>query len=219
MGKFLGDMKMYSYLTKALPLASSLALLLGIVGVASADEIHVVGSTVGRFNSQAFGSTNSLLNLTYDNSTFDNTTVVGALDLGGDPIPGSNVNNLGSFTLGFANGTYSGNSFQLKVTFTAPVTIVGGTTATFTDLLTGTVSGGLGGVFIDFDNTPQTFFFSNGAASGSFTMFVNDVSIAPGNAASLTGRITGSQSPVPEPTALVGLGCGLLGIFGLRRKH
>ena len=211
---------MYSNLTKAFTLASSLGFVLSIAGIASADEVHVVGSTLGRFNANSFGATDSLLGLTYNNSTFDNTTVAGAFDLGGDPSPGSNVNNLGSFSLDLTNATYDGNSFQLKVTFTAPTTITGGSTATFTDLLTGTVSGGLGGVFINFDNTPQTFTFSNATTSGSFTMFVNDVSIAPNNAASLTGRITGSQQPVPEPTTIAGLACGLFGIFriGKRRK-
>ena len=204
--------------TKACTLASSLGILLGAASLASADEVHVVGSTLGRFNAQGFAATNSLLGLTYDNSTFDNTTVVGAFDLGGDPAPGSNVNNLGSFTLNTANATYDGNSFQVRVTFTAPVTIVGGNNATFTDLLTGTVRNNLGGVFIDFDNTPQTFFFSNATASGSFSMFVNDVSIAPGNAASLTGRITGSQTAVPEPAALAGIICGVMGLFGFRRR-
>ena len=210
---------MYSNLTKAFTVASSLGLVLGLAGLASADEIHVAGSTQGRFNAQSFGTSNSLLNLVNDNSTFDNNTVGGSLDLGGDPTPGTNFNNLGSFTLGLPNATYDGNTFQLLVTFTAPSTIVGGSSVTFNDTLTGTVSGGLGGVFVDFNNTPQTFTFSNATATGSFTMFVNDVSIAPGQSASLTGHITGSQSPVPEPTTIAGLACGIFGIFRIGKRR
>lgn len=197
---------------------AALGLVLGIAGAARADEVHFVGSTLGQFNAQPFAATNSLLDLSFLNSTFDNITVGGSLDLGGDPTP-PNFNNLGSFTLGSTNATYDGNTFSLQVTFVAPSTIVGGVNATFTDVLTGTVSGGQGGVFVDFDNTPQTFFFSNALATGSFTMFVNDVSIAPGQVASLTGHIDATQQAVPEPTAIAGIGCGLLGLFGLGRKR
>ncbi|MEI7986073.1 MAG: PEP-CTERM sorting domain-containing protein [Armatimonadota bacterium] len=197
----------------------ALGLLLGVAGIASADEVSFVGSTLGQFNAQAFGTTNSLLDLHYSNSTFNNITVGNALDLGGNPSPGSNVDNLGSFDLGLTNATYNGNTFSVKVTFTAPSTIVGGNSAVFTDIITGTVSGGQGGVLIDFDNTPQTFFFTNALATGSFTMFVNDVSIAPGGKAAINGHITASQTAVPEPAALAGLGCGLLGLFGMRRKR
>lgn len=196
----------------------ALSLLISVAGMASADEVHVVGSTLGRFNVQAFAASNSLLGLTYDNSTFDNTTVAGALDLGGNASPGANFNNLGSFTLNQANNAYDGNTFELYVTFTSPVTIVGGNSTTFTDKITGTISNGVGGVFIDFDNTAQTFTFTNATETGSFTMFVNDVSIAPNQSVSLTGHITGSQQPVPEPTALAGIFCGGLGLIRLRRK-
>ena len=198
---------------------AAVALVVGVVGIANAGEVHVAGSTEGRFNAQAFGATNSLLNLTYNNSTFDNTTVGNALDLGGDPNPTANFNNLGSFTLGNQNNVYNGNTFKLRVTFTAPSTIVGGNQAIFTDVVSGTVSGGLGGVFIDFDNTPQTFFYSNATASGSFTFFVNDVSIAPSSIVSLTGHITGSQAAVPEASTVAGVLSGMLGLFGMIRRR
>ena len=197
----------------------AVALTIGVVGIASADEVRLVGSTQGQFNAQAFANTNSLLNLTYNNSTFDNTTVGGALDFGGDPIPGANFNNLGSFSLGNINNVYNGNSFKLRVTFTAPSTIVGGNQATFTDVISGTVSGGVGGVFIDFDNTPQTFVFSNANATGSFTFFINDLSISPSSVASLTGHVTGSQRAVPEVSSLAGVLSGMLGLFGFIRRR
>ena len=191
---------------------------IGFAGIIYADEVHVMGSTLGSFNANPFVTTDTLLDLVYDNSTFDNTTVGGTLDLGGNPVPGLNFNNLGSFSLGLTDNIYDGNTFQLMVTFTSPTTIVGGDSTVFTDMLFGTVSGGLGGVFIDFDNTPQTFFFSNANEAGSFTMFVNDVSIAPGQSSSLTGHISGSQLAVPEPTALAGLFVGALGLMRLRRS-
>jgi hypothetical protein len=195
------------------------ALAVGVVGIVSADEVRVAGSTQGQFDAQAFANTNSLLDLVYSNSTFDNTTVGNAMDLGGDPTPGTNFNNLGSFTLGNTNNFYNGHTFKLQVTFTAPSTIVGGNQAVFTDTVSGTVSNGLGGVFIDFDNTPQTFNFSNAQANGSFTFFVNDLSIAPSGSASLTGHITGRQTSVPEASSIAGVMAGMLGLSGLLRKR
>jgi hypothetical protein len=210
---------MKNYILKGSVQATALCLVLGVAGLAKADEVLFAGSTLGQFNAQSFAATNSIFDLHYSNSVFNNTTVAGALDLGGNPIPGANVDNLGSFQLGLANANYNGNTFSVKVTFTAPSTIVGGSSAVFTDIITGTVSGGQGGVLVDFDNTPQTFFFTNALATGSFSMFVNDVSIAPGGVASITGHITASQTAVPEPTAIAGIGCGLLGLFGMRRKR
>jgi hypothetical protein len=209
---------MYDFFSKGRAPITVVALVVGIAGIARADEVRVAGDTLGRFNAQPYLPTNSLFDLVYTNSTFDNTTVGGLLDLGGNPTPGTNFNNLGSFALGLADQNYSGNSFQLFVSFSAPVTIVGGSTTFFNDVLTGSVLGGLGGVFIDFDNTPQTFNFSNETAAGSFTMFVNDVSIAPGQAASLTGHISGFQAVVPEPSILIALACGGIGFLRRRRK-
>ncbi len=197
--------------------AATLGIAAAIVSAAHADDVHFVGSTLGRFNGGAFGATDSLLDLTYSNSTFDNTSVGGLLDLGGDPTPGANFNNLGSFSLGMANETYDGNSFAVQITFTAPFTIAGGNSTIFTDQLIGTVSNGNGGVFIDFDNTPRTFTFSNGTTSGSFTMAVNDVSIAPGHDASITAHLSASQ--VPEPVSLAGMACGAFGLISARRRR
>ena len=195
--------------------SATLGLVIAMAGVASADQIHFTGSTQGQFDAQAFANTNSVLDLTYHGSTFDNDTVGGALDLGGNPSPGTDFNNLGSFTLGLTPNIYDGNTF--KIFFTAPSSIVGGNSTVFVDMLSGSVnSAGDGGVFIKFSTPPQTFTYANATAFGTFTLGVNDVSIAPGQSASLTGHITGSQSPVPEPAVLAGLGCGVLGL--IRRK-
>ena len=194
------------------------ALTLGIVGIANADEVRLAGNTKGAFDAQAFGNTNNLLNLSYSNSTFDNTTVGGLLNFGGDPTPGTNFNNLGSFTIGTVDAVYTGHTFKLQVNFTAPSSIVGGNSTVFTSVLSGTLSNGLGGVFVDFDNTPQTFFFTNGASSGSFTFTVNDTSLAPSSSASITAHISGAQS-VPEASSLAGITAGMLGLFGMIRRR
>jgi hypothetical protein len=210
--------EMNNNIAKILIISAASTAFLGISGVASADEVRLTGSTEGRFNAGAYGTNDSLLGLKFSSSTFDNTTVSGQLDFGGDPTPGSNFNNLGSFTLDSVNNVYDGNHFDLRVMFSAPATIVGGTTTTFSTTLTGTVSNNLGGVFVDFDNTPKTFTFSNATTSGSFTIAVNDVSIAPGHDASITAHVTGSQQPVPEPSAFVGILCGSVGMLSLIKR-
>jgi hypothetical protein len=191
---------------------------LALTSLAVADEVTLAGSTLGQFNIAPYTASSSLLDLVYVNSTFNNSTVGGMLDLGGNASPNSNFNNLGSFSLGMMNANYNGNTFTVQVSFTSPTIIAGGSTTVFNDVISGTVLNGNGGVFIDFDNTPHLFTFANATETGSFSMFVNDVSIAPGQDVSLTAHITGNQEAVPEPITMIGLGIAAVGLLSKRRK-
>jgi hypothetical protein len=206
---------------------------------ARADEVFIAGFTNGCFGAGCTpGASSSFLGLTYSNSTFSGTTANGFRALGGNPNPGANVNNLGSFTLSSVPNDYTGQTFTLQVTFTAPQGISGSNTATFTATLTGTVrSNDQGGVFLDFNNTPQLFTFNDlncepdptggvpgqqtTCGSGQFFFSVNDLSIDPGQTASLTGQITGAQqNAIPEPMTMFLFGTGLAGVAaGVRRRR
>lgn len=217
------------------PLALGLVALAFLVfgqGVARADEVTIAGYTNGCFNCANPPNTNAtqtdtLLGLTYTNSQFSGTTANGDLAFGGNPTPPGvqSVNNLGSFTLTTAPNTYNGNTFALRVTFTLPTGINGSNSQVFTAVLTGTViSDTQGGVRLDFDNnlnnTGVLFTFANADASGSFFFRINDLSINPGQTASLNGDIYGAQqTPIPEPATMVLLGTGLAGLAARARKR
>jgi len=214
-------MKNFAAMLKPFAMSIALLAIIGIgQGIARADEITVAGSTAGGFNAQTLGTNNMLMGLTFNSSTFNETTSNNFLALGGDANPAANFNNLGSFTLANTTNVYNGNNFNLRVTFTLPTGISGSNSATFSAMLVGSVtSTSTGGVFVDFSQTPANFTFSNASGSGSFTLMINDVSINPGRTASITGNITGSQTAIPEPATMLLLGTGLAGVASRVRKR
>jgi hypothetical protein len=211
-------------------LGGAAALVAGTFLALGSGAAHAVETTFTGFTDGCFGlacvppansaaATTNLDGLTYRDSTFSVTTAGGFVAIGNLPaIP--NVDNLGSFTLSGSPFVFTGNSFDLLVTFTAPP----GTTPSsvlITSTLTGTVnSTDNGGVFVNFDNTPRNFTFGSGAQTGTFTFSVNDLSLVAGGTVAVSGVITSQVSAIPEPEtyALLMAGLAAVGFMSRRRK-
>ena len=209
-------------------LAVAAGAVLGLsTGTANALETTFIGYSDGCFaaspattcapTNTASTQTTTLGGLTYLNSNFDVTTAGGFVSIGSGPGT-PNIDNLGSFALSSDPFVYNGQHFDLLVTFTAPPGTTPGS-GVFTDTLTGTVNANGGGVFVDFDNSPQYFSFGPNN-SGRFDFFVNDLSVTAGHAVAVTGTITTLITPVPEPEtyALFMAGLAAVGFMAKRRK-
>jgi hypothetical protein len=211
----------YSFSAATFRRLSAVAAVAVFIGFSSqARAVQFVGSTDGCFGDACapvptVGSTTTPLvgsGLTYTNSTFNVSTVGNFVAIGSTPA-NPNVNNLGSFSLTSFPFNYNDNHFNLLVSFSAPA----GTTPSsviIEDLITGTVSEQGGGIYIDFDNSPQLFTYDG----GTFTFFVNDVSVFAGNSVPVTGNIFVTAVPEPSTWAMMILGFLGVGFMAYRRR-
>lgn len=238
-------------------IAKSLSLSIALLAtltfghtVAKADEVLVSGHTNGCFapcapvNSPfAQFPAPSLFGLTYQNSTFQGITANGFLAFGGNPVtpPFQGTDNFGSFFLDpTIPAVYDGQTFRLRITFTAPEGIADPSNVFNADIIGTVRSDQSGGVRIDFGQTANQgvlFTFNDlncennplpghappgqqvTCGTGTLRLRINDLSINPGQLASITGDLTAQQTPIPEPATLLLLGSGLSGFAAYRRRR
>ena len=223
-------------LFKSVALAGAALLVITFAQpTANADEVFVAGSTLGCFGAGCTPQASStLLGLTFSNSTFASTTSSGFRSLDGNANPGSNFNNLGSFTLSTTPGNLVGQPFTLQITLTAPQGLTGSNQIT----VAGTISsiGMNGGLIFEWNPFSIPFSFNDSncepdptggipgqqttCGTGSFNFVINDVVIEPGQTVALTGSIQrAEQQPIPEPTTMLLLATGVAGLAGITRSR
>jgi hypothetical protein len=179
------------------------------LGSTAANATAYIGSTTACFGTACAGLTStSTSGLSFAQGTFNQNDSNGFLSIGS----GSGTDTLGLISLDGTGGTYN-SPFTLYVTFTQPGSLIG----TYIAAITGSVTNSTtGGVFFNFDNTPQLFTYPGGA----FTLMVNDLAVSAGAANTpLNGVIL--SVPVPEPStwALMLLGFGGIGLAMRRRRR
>ncbi len=180
---------------------------------ARADEVTIAGSTSGTFS-------NPNAALTFTGGTFEAETVFGTGRVGDEVGSG---NNFGVISLAGTPNLHFSGTFDLAITFTAPAGITGGQDGTYTAMVSvGVNKNGKGGATLDFSKAgAQTFTFTSGDTSGSFTLMLNSVDVRAGGSIALSGHFTGSQTTagVPDGGATLSLlGVGLMGLAAVRRK-
>ena len=196
-------------LRKALLIFCSSLLL---TALCSADEVKfATSSTLGCFTSTSCAPTSS-------NASTTDLSFVGSSFGQPNGIATTNGNLslvLGQFTLTDSATTLIDKDFYSTITFTLPVAITGGqsSSAFSAEVLGVVVKDAAGLVYIDFNNAPQHFTFTNGSYSGSFDFSVNSLLFGTwgygqtSQTVNWYGQVTNAvQNPnakVPEPSSLV----------------
>jgi len=206
-------------LLKVTTLTVTLTAMIALAQItACADEVTIRDAAAGRLEPRTPTGTA----LTFNETSLGAVTSAGLLAIGNDATPAVNTNTLGSFTLGDPATTYTGQTFTLETTSGSPIGDIAGNPVSLTANLSGHATGtDRGDIFVDLDNPPVLFTFSDPPGRGSLFFNANDPSVKAGSPMAITGNITGTRRfTLPESATLLLFGAGLTGLgAGLRRIH
>lgn len=196
-------------MTRCFPKAALLAVAVVSLIAPSSWADTIAGSTVGCFASVNGNATSPCGTTTATDAglTFTQGVFSVLTDGSGFAAIGGGSNNLGEFSLSSTAANYVGDTFVLAVTITDPSAGLGNVPAQLYGDVTAAAGGG---VTITFNN-PTEIALANG---DNLALSVNPISVFAQDAPT---AVTGSAT-VPEPSAVLLLGSGLLSLTGIRRR-
>jgi hypothetical protein len=221
-------------ITRHLVGIAAAGLVLGS-GSLSAQSVRFNGTTQGCFatgrfafpdcNTMGYGAVDQYLY--FLGGSFDQTssnTDPGYTGIGTDPS--KPTSNFGYFGLAGLPATYTDDVFRLSISFQNPLNV--SPDAVFEAVLFGNVTWkGEGGVDITFDS-PATFSFAGPQYSGTFDLYLDDVSVSPATLlapVAVTGfiesHVSSNVTATPEPGTIALMATGFMGLVPavrLRRK-